>query len=261
MAQKHILVAEDDNVLRGILLDKLTESGYKATGAEDGEAALQVVKKNIPDLILLDIVMPKKDGMQVLEELHKNAEYSKIPVMVISNSGQPLEIERARELGAKDFLVKAVFDPKEVLEKVNVALGGPGTSTATPKETGTSSSTVLVVEDDKFLRELLLEKLLGSNISVVGAMDGKEAFKLLETLHPAVILLDIILPDINGFEILQKIRANKNMADVPVLILSNLDQKEDMDRAHALGANGFMIKSNFSLTEIVTKVQGIIGKK
>ena len=106
-----------------------------------------------------------------------------------------------------------------------------------------------------------LEKLLSRGIRVIGAVDGKEAFTSLESSKPALIVLDIILPDINGFEILAKIRADKNTHAIPVLILSNLYQKEDMDRAGTLGISGSMIKSNFSLGEIATKIESILAEK
>jgi CheY-like chemotaxis protein len=76
-----------------------------------------------PDLILLDIVMPKKGGFEVMEEMKNNPELEKIPVIVISNSGQPVELDKAKKLGARDWLVKTEFDPKEVLEKVKKQIG------------------------------------------------------------------------------------------------------------------------------------------
>ena len=117
------------------------------------------------------------------------------------------------------------------------------------------NKTVLVVEDDKFLRELLINKLVTEGCKIEGAVDGKEAFAILEKGRPDLIILDIILPDINGFEILEKIRANQAWAPIPVIILSNLDQKEDVDRARSLGAIDFMIKANFSLNEVVAHVK------
>jgi len=117
------------------------------------------------------------------------------------------------------------------------------------------NKSVLVIEDDKFLRELLINKLVTEGYKIEGAVDGKEAFAILEKGRPDLIILDIILPDINGFEILEKIRANQAWAPVPVIILSNLDQKEDMDRAKALGAIDFMIKANFSLNEVLAHVK------
>lgn len=264
MAAKTILIAEDDNVLRGILIDKLTQSGYTAVGAEDGQVAMDIIHSKAPDMLLLDILMPRKDGMQVLEELHADPKLSQIPVMIISNSGQPVEIDRARSLGARDFLVKAVFDPREVLDKVNSILGTESGTSASPSAGGTpgqtaTQKTILVVEDDKFLRELLIDKLKTSDLRVFGAVDGKDAFSVLENIRPDLILLDIILPDINGFEILTKIRGTEKWNSIPVMILSNLDQKEDIDRAHALGVSGFLIKSNFSLGEIVTKVKSVLS--
>ena len=124
MDTKKILVVEDDSVLRDVLMEKLLKSGYAVEGAEDGLVALEKIAQYQPDLILLDILMPKKDGMQVLKEMHEDAAMSHIPVIVISNSGQPVEIARARELGAKAFLVKAVFEPSEVLEKIEKVLSG-----------------------------------------------------------------------------------------------------------------------------------------
>ena len=268
MATKTILIAEDDETLLGILVQKISLAGFNAVPAANGEIAMDILRSRPVDLLLLDIIMPKKNGMEVLAEMHDDTVLSKVPVVVVSNSGQPVEVDRAKMLGARDFLVKSVFDPSDVLEKITMYLGpaplsGAGSSTkpnpmpTTP--TAGEGRTILVVEDDKFLRELLIEKLVSSGLKVVGAVDGKEAFAAFETLQPSLIVLDIILPDINGFEILTKIRGNKMTQRIPVLILSNLDQKEDLDRANALGVSGFMIKANFSLGEIVAKINTIIG--
>lgn len=124
MEKKKILVVEDDNVLRDVLLQKLMKNNYDAIGAEDGMVAMEKISEYKPDVILLDILMPKKDGLEVLEEIHGDEAMRKIPVIIISNSGQPVEIERARELGARAFLIKAVFEPSEVLDKVEKVLNG-----------------------------------------------------------------------------------------------------------------------------------------
>ena len=102
MIKQSILLAEDDDALRGILVEKLTESGYLMIPAENGEVAMSILRTQHVDLLLLDILMPK-NGMEVLEEMHHDPLLSKIPVIIVSNSGQPIEIDRARELGAKDF--------------------------------------------------------------------------------------------------------------------------------------------------------------
>jgi PleD family two-component response regulator len=84
---------------------------------------LKAIKEERPDLILLDIVMPKMNGFEVMEEMGKDKELSKIPVIVVSNSGQPVELDRAQKLGAKDWLIKTEFDPQEVIDKVIRQIG------------------------------------------------------------------------------------------------------------------------------------------
>ena len=91
--------------------------------AGDGEAALQQIRDERPDIVLLDIVLPRLNGFEVLAEMRKDEELQKIPVIIISNSGQQAEIEKAKEVGVRDWLVKTEFDPKEVLEKVQKQIG------------------------------------------------------------------------------------------------------------------------------------------
>ena len=97
---------------------KLEKEGYKVSVARDGVEGLEKMKDEWPDLILLDIVMPRMSGLEVMEEMRKDKELIKIPVIVISNSGQPVELDRAKQLGARDWLIKTEFDPKEVLDKI-----------------------------------------------------------------------------------------------------------------------------------------------
>ena len=118
LKKKKILIIEDEEILADLLKKKLEEENYEVALAGDGEEGILKMKERKPDLILLDIVMPIKGGFEVLEEMNKNPELKRVPVIIISNSGQPVEISRALELGVKDYLVKTQFDPREVIEKV-----------------------------------------------------------------------------------------------------------------------------------------------
>jgi len=286
-SKKRIVIAEDDRVPRDVLAEKLQKSGYLVDKAFDGVEALEKIRLIKPDCVLLDVLMPRKGGMEVLEEMHRDALLSDVPVIIISNSGQPVEIARARELGAKEFLIKAVFDPNEVLEKVRLVLsdevlaveeGGPlatieatttvgsaniATNTEVVKkveQTAGAKVFVLVIEDDKFLRELLVRKLTDEGFDVKNAIEADAAFAILAERKPQIVLCDIILPGIDGFEILTRIKADPKNSNVPVVMLSNLGQKEDIERAMSLGAKDFMVKANFTLDEIVTKVRSILGQ-
>ena len=120
---KKILLIEDEELIIKLLQKKLVNDGYDVSVAIDGEEGLKTVKKLRPDLVLLDIIMPKKNGFEVLEEMNKDPELQKIPVIIISNSGQPMELDRAQRLGVKDWLIKTEFDPKEVLVKILKQIG------------------------------------------------------------------------------------------------------------------------------------------
>ncbi len=120
---KKILLIEDEELIIDLLQKKLTMEGYAISVARNGEEGLKLMRENKPDLILLDIIMPKKGGFEVMEEMQKDKELKKILVIVISNSGQPVEIDRAQKLGARDWLIKTEFNPQEVIEKVKKQIG------------------------------------------------------------------------------------------------------------------------------------------
>jgi len=120
---KKILLIEDEEIMIDLLQKKLTKEGYEVSIARDGEEGLQLMRGEKLDLILLDIIMPKMGGFEVMAEMQKDKELKKIPIIVISNSGQPVELDKAQKLGAKDWLIKTEFDPQEVIEKVKKQLG------------------------------------------------------------------------------------------------------------------------------------------
>lgn len=123
MAHK-ILIIEDENILREILKDSLKKEGYKVYTASDGEEGLEKMNSVKPNLVILDVIMPKMDGFEVMRRMSKDENLSKVRVIVVSNSGQPVEIEEAMKLGAKDFIIKTEFDQKGLIEKVKKQLEG-----------------------------------------------------------------------------------------------------------------------------------------
>lgn len=120
---KKILIIEDEEIILNLLQKKLIKDGFDVTAAENGEKGMEAMRKSPPDLLLLDIIMPKKGGFEVMEEMIKDPQLKKIPIIIISNSGQPVELDRAQKLGAKDWLIKTEFDPQEVIEKVVKQIG------------------------------------------------------------------------------------------------------------------------------------------
>lgn len=114
---------------------------------------------------------------------------------------------------------------------------------------------ILIIEDDKFLRELIAQKLSKENFGVSEAIDGEEGIKRIKEEKPDLILLDLILPGIDGFEVLSRMKEEPVLASIPVIILSNLGQKEDVERGLKLGAVDYLIKAHFTPGEIIEKVK------
>lgn len=256
---KKILLMEDEPVLGELLTTKLKKEGYLAEWATDGEAGLKKMREWLPDLVLLDIVMPKKNGYEVLQETHADEHLKNIPVIVISNSGQPVEIEKIIALGVKDYLVKANFSTNEVLAKVAqhlAAAEGGHVDDATRAQTR-----ILLVEDDPFLSSLAGNHLQKRGYAVTVTQDGPSALTAIKKEKPSFVLLDLIMPGMSGFEVLKKIKEDPNTKDIPVIILSNLGQEQDIEEAKRLGAADFFIKARLNLSDIIQKIETMLAKK
>lgn len=120
---------------------------------------------------------------------------------------------------------------------------------------------ILVVEDDRFLRKLLIDRLTEEGYLVDGAADGEEGLKKAKGEEIGLILLDLILPGIDGFEVLTRLKKDKDLEKIPVLILSNLGQKEEIEKGLKLGAVDYVIKAHFTLDEIIEKIKTILPKE
>lgn len=122
---------------------------------------------------------------------------------------------------------------------------------------------ILLVEDDKFLAELCMTKMEKENFTVVLAMDGEEGLQKIDAEKPDLILLDIMLPGIDGFEVLDRVRKHSDpkIAKTPIVLLSNLGQDSSVERGLALGADDYLIKANFTTDEIVKKIVEVLEKR
>ncbi len=269
MTRKKILIIEDEKVLLDVLEKKLMKEGFDVFTAENGEIGLRKIREVSPDIVLLDILMPRLNGYEVLEELQKDKRPIP-PVIIISNSGQPVEIDRATKLGARDYIIKAEFTPAEVISKVKALLQQTESAPPIQKTVRMAGKLpdaavshgikVLVIEDDQFLRDLMRTKLAREGFDVSTAIDGPEGLERIANDRPHVVLLDIILPGIDGFEILKRMKSSESLKTIPVVLLSNLGQEADVEKGKALGASDYLIKSNFTIDEIIEKIQQTVKR-
>lgn len=253
--QTKVLIIEDEEVLLDILEKKLEKENYKVYSSRNGEDGLKKFEEVKPDIVLLDIIMPKLNGYEVLERIKEKYGRQVPPIIIISNSGQPVEIERAMRLGASDFIIKTQLTPEDVAKKVEKQL-----AERVITEPGSAGPRVLIIEDDQFLRDLLHMKLEREGFQITTAIDGPEGLEKIMKGKPDLVLLDIILPSMDGFEILKKIRSDEKMdiATMPVILLTNLGQESDVEKGRALKADDYLIKSNFTIDEIIEKIKKLI---
>ena len=120
--KKKILIIEDDQSILGMYTMKFTDEGFEVHSAEAGDVGLEKAEQTIPDVILLDIIMPKLDGFNVLKRLKANDNLKNIPVILLTNLGQESDIKKGGEMGAAGYLVKANYTPAQVVEEVNKIL-------------------------------------------------------------------------------------------------------------------------------------------
>jgi DNA-binding response OmpR family regulator len=259
---KKILLIEDEKFLADLLSRELERAGFDVLTANTGESGLEKMSIFKPNLVLLDMLLPDGDGFSVLEKKKTNPLIRSIPVIIISNSGQPVEVEKALEYGVKDYLIKAQFDPKEVLDKVKQELMQDNMETTIITESsGSTTGTIALIEDDALLSELLKKKLTNTGYTVHHAIEGREGLDIIRNQMPDIVVLDLLLPGMDGFEILKAIKSDKLIQDIPVLLLSNLGHENDLSKGRDLGAANFLIKASVTLDEIITEINRIIEHK
>lgn len=262
MKSRTILIIDDDPIIGEIMKDRLEAAHYTVRWERDGLSGLAAMQSDPhPALVLLDLVMPNMNGYELLERAKADPLTVNIPVLVVSNSGQPVEIERLLALGAKDYVAKAHFSPEEVLEKVERCIGTDDTGTSggnlghDPKTTK-----LLIVEDEPLLAEISSDRFKHAGYQVLVATDGTGALEVARREKPHLMLLDLVMPGMSGFEVLRQMKQDPELAKIPVVICSNLAQENEIKDAMHLGAIDYFVKSDYTPSQLIRKVQEVLAK-
>ena len=266
LAGKTLILAEDDSFLASVITQKLEMYGAIVKHFTNGEECLQAVEESTPDLLLLDIYLPGLSGYQILDALATKKILPALPVIVISNSEQPIEIDKIKKLGIRDYIIKANFEPNEVVQKIMEALdiNNDKTSKDTPMAIYESLTPVfenvevvrvLVVEDDPLLRNMLSVKLSNSHCPHMFSNDGLQALELAIQFEPQVIVLDLMLPGKDGFEVLAELKADERVKATPVIIFSNKSGDNEKSKAMELGASAYRVKAMTDLNELIGELR------
>lgn len=231
-----VLVVDDDPLIHQLLIKELEREGIQVVLAEDGVSALRLAREKAPAAIVLDIYLPKLDGWAVLSELKSDPALARTPVIIIS-----VAEERARgfALGAVDYLVKP-FEPQRLAGVVT-------------REIGAQRGEILVVDDDPDTCELVSRQLRAVGFTVAQARTGEEALLRLRVTKPAMVVLDLCMPGMSGFEVLSQLRAEQH--DVRVVVLTGKSLTPAEEHALRQGMARVVQKNGASMDEIIVEAK------
>lgn len=261
---KKILIIEDNESMGKVLEKVFHDRGFEVAWVRDGEVGLRELGEIKPDIALLDMTLPSLSGYEILEARQRDPVLRKIPIVVISNSGQSIELERLKKLGVSDHIVKIEISPEEVFDKVSAVLGGEPQGKAEfclDEEECTvnlKDIKIMWIEDDMFLGSIVSKKLSTTGAHFIQSKSGEDAFSFIQGELPSIIILDLVLPGMSGFEILEKLKADPRTAPIPVIVLSNLDQRDDMERCFKLGASKYFVKALVTLDRIFEEIPKLV---
>ncbi len=258
--KEKILLIENDAAFGQPIADALTADGYTVRLVKDGTEGFTTIVDTLPHLILLDVTLPGMDGYEILTK--KNAEplLAKIPVYLLSSQGVPINMQRVPEGSVAEFLMALHSNPKDILEKINNQFGyetAPAGAVVAEAPAASNKKKLLWVEDDKLIGTILARKFVSSDFELFHAQNGEEAMNILKQTTPDVVVLDLLLPGMTGFDILQKIRMEDRFKKTPAIILSNLSKPSDIEKAKILGAQKFLVKAATSLDQIVLEIKEV----
>ena len=202
-----VLVIDDDPAVRDFMSRSLVSEGIRTLLAADGEEGLRLAREGHPDLIFLDVLMPKLDGWGVLSALKADDVLSNIPVVMLTMMNNP---EMGYLLGAAEYLSKPI-DRQRLVETIR------------RYRSSSDTANVLVVEDDDATRQVLRRTLVKDGWTVAEAENGKVGLERMEQQRPSLILLDLMMPEMDGFQFLARVNSHEEWAGIPVVVLTSKD--------------------------------------
>ena len=272
-----ILIVDDDPLNVKLLAAKLPAESYEILTAYDGREALQKVETESPDLVLLDVMMPGIDGYQVTRSLKKDPNTRDIPIVMVTALDSTDDKVKGLEAGADEFLNKPVNSSelktrvqsflrlRQYQQQLQAQLSAKASvSEPVDTENGQPSSSdpasILLVEDNDRDVRLLQRYLQSDSYRITVCPDGQQAIALISGGTFDLMLLDILLPDIDGFEICRRMKATPATRDIQIVVITSLPDLESKLRGLELGVDDFLVKPINPL-ELKARINALLKKK
>jgi CheY-like chemotaxis protein len=237
-----VLVIDDDATVRDLMRRYLSREGFDVVTAAGGREGLEFARELHPSVITLDVFMPDMDGWSVLQAIKQDAELSRIPVVMMTISD---EKQKGITLGASGYLTKPV-------DRAQLAQLLDRFKTAMPR--------ALVVEDNLTDRDMMRRLLVGEGWEVIVASNGREALDRLKSEDHNLILLDLMMPEMDGFEFLAEFRKTPKFASTPVIVVTAADLSLEDRRRLDGGVEHILQKAAPSREDFLRQIRDLIGR-
>jgi CheY-like chemotaxis protein len=240
---KRILVVDDEKDIREIIKIALSDAGFEVVEAGDGKTAIEMAKSQKPDLITMDIIMPNLDGFEAAKIIKENPETKNIPIIILSVMAQDKDkyIQGITDYISKPFRTdELVIKIRQTIEKMGVA---------------TQLKNILVVDDDPDVIDIISLSLKDRDFIITGASNGVEALEKLKICIPNIIIADINMPRMDGFELIKNLKKEPKYANIPIIVLTGTHiSKDDESRGITLGATKYLTKP-FTIDALVKDIE------
>jgi CheY-like chemotaxis protein len=252
--EQRVLIVDDVEMIAASVGFVLSELDVPMDLASDGEDALQMLRTRPYSLVITDIAMPYMDGIALTRLIRKEPGLSNIPVILLTALDQPQERDAGLQAGASDYIIKGSIGGGELVERVRGLLK---TAPLVPASPPGVRKRVLVAEDAETVAASIAFVLSEAEFDIVLTADGHEALERLGKEHFDLLLSDWQMPAMSGYDLIRSVRASAELPQLPIILLTSLDDEEVREQARQAGANWFMLKGEVAggrLLEIVNRL-------
>ena len=256
-----IMVVDDNEIERKEMAGMIEEEGMKALVAEDGRKCMDMIQESLPDVLVLDLIMPEVDGFEVLDRVRSDPETRNLPVIVVTAKDLSTEEREKLSGNVSSVLTKSDTTSKTLLETLKNLLSDIEKSPEHLRsEKGAPGNRILLVEDNEAAVIQVKTILEGEGYFVDVARGGQEALKYVEQTIPDGIILDLMMPRVDGFEVLNKLRSSKATAMIPVLVLTAKDlTPEDLNKLAANNIQQLIQKGDVDREGLLFRTRLMLG--
>lgn len=259
MAPKTILIVDDNELNLKLVKGLLTIAKYNTLTAPDAETGLELARRHRPDLILMDIQLPGMDGLSATRMIKSDNNLKQIPVVALTSYAMQGDDQKAKAAGCNGYMTKPI-DTRTFTNSLLSYLSFDSCSEPPPQKEPRKYPIILVVDDEPKNLKLLAARLSKAPYRIETAASGPEALEKARNIFPDLIILDVMMPKMDGYEVTRRLKADLKLKEISIIMLTSLDSKENRTRGISCGAQDFLTKP-VNIAELINRINSLLGRK